>query len=152
MHQNHGFHRIYIQRPMLKNKHFPDNLAQKPPKRLFGAIMGRLKIEKVLKILKGKFSIFLAILAISIILSAVALSAFRSELMESESVSLFSLLFSDTKIILSQFKYFAFAVLESMPVISILISFTALTLFMFALKFVVEYYEKISKLTQLIKK
>jgi len=137
---------------MSKNKHFIDNLSQKPPKRLFGAIMGCLKIEKILKVFRERFSIFLAILATSIILGAIALMAFRSELAESESASLFSLLFSDTQIILSQFKYFSLAVLESIPIVSILVSLIALALLMISLKFTVEYYEKISKLKLTIKK
>ncbi|MCX6813206.1 MAG: hypothetical protein NTV77_01825 [Candidatus Azambacteria bacterium] len=137
---------------MDENKHFiPDSVPTKPPKRLFWVVIKRLKLEKKLKIFKEKFSIFLAVLIISIILVATAIFIFNSELAESESGSLFSLLFSDTAIVLSYYKYFILAILESMPVVSIIISLTALVLVMISLRFVVGYYDKISTVNKLIK-
>ncbi len=137
---------------MDENKHFiPDSVPTKPPKRLFWVVIERLRLEKKLKIFKEKFSIFLTVLIISIILVAAAIFIFNSELAESESASLFSLLFSDTIIVLSYYKYFVFAILESMPIVSIIISLTALVLVMISLRFVVEYYEKISALKIKIK-
>ena len=152
MHQKCGFCRIYIQRPMDENKHFiSDTHPIKPPKRLFWVIIERLKLEKNLKIFKEKFSIFLAALIISIILVATAIFIFNSELAGSESGSLFSLLFSDTGIVLSYYKNFVLAILESMPVTSIIFSLAAIVLVMISLRFVVGYYEKISALNKLIK-
>ncbi len=137
---------------MDENKHFiPDSAPTKPPKRLFWVVIERLKLEKNLKIFKEKFSIFLIVLIISIILVAAAIFIFNSELAGSESGSLFSLLFSDTWIILLYFKYFILAILESMPVVSIIISLTALVLVMISLRFVVGYYDKISTVNKLIK-
>ena len=136
---------------MDENKHFiPDTQPTKPPKRLFWAIVKRLKLEKNLKIFKEKFSIFLAVLIISIILVAAAFFIFNSELAGSESGSLFSLLFSDTGIILSYYKNFVLAILESMPVVSIIFSLAAIVLAMISLRFVVGYYDKISTVNKLI--
>lgn len=112
--------------------------------------MGRLKLEKSLKIFKEKFSIFLVIFAVSAGLMVVAIQALHSELAESESGSLFLLLFSDTGMILSYFKYFILAVLESMPVLSITISLIAFVLLMISLRFIVSCYEKILKLKMII--
>ncbi len=137
---------------MDENKHFiPEMNQNKPPKRLFWVVIKRLKLEKNLKIFKEKFSIFLAILIISVVLVAAAIFIFNSELAGSESGYLFSLLFSDTWIILLYFKYFILAILESMPVMSIIISLTALVLVMISLRLVVGYYDKISAVNKLIK-
>ena len=133
---------------MFENKHIS---PEKPPKRLFRVIIERLRLEKSLKIFEEKFSVLLIIFVISIGLVVFGLLALRSELAGSESVSLFSLLFSDTGIILSYFKYFVLAVLESMPVISITISLIAFVLLMISLRFIVSYYEKILTLAKLIK-
>jgi ABC-type multidrug transport system permease subunit len=137
---------------MDENKHFiPDSAPTKPPKRLFWVVIERLKLEKKLKIFKEKFSIFLAILIISVVLVAAAIFIFNSELAGSESGPLFSLLFSDTIIVLSYYKYFVLAILESMPVLSIIISLTALVLVMISLRFVIGYYDEISTVNKLIK-
>jgi len=137
---------------MDENKHFiPDSAPTKPPKRLFWAVIKRLKLEKKLKIFKEKFSIFLAILIISVALVAAAIFIFKSELAGSESGYLFSLLFSDTGIVLSYYKNFVLAILESIPVVSIIVSLTALVLVMISLRFVVGYYDKISTVNKLIK-
>ncbi len=138
---------------MDENKHFiPDSVPTKPPKRLFWVIIERLKLEKNLKLFKEKFFVFLAILIISVVLVAAAFFIFNSELAESESGSLFSLLFSDTVIVLLYYKYFILAILESMPIVSIVISLTALILVMISLRFVFGYYDKISTVNKLIKK
>ncbi len=138
---------------MDENKHFiPDSVPTKPPKRLFWAIVKRLKLEKSLKISKEKFSIFLAILIISVVLVAAAIFIFNSELAGSESGYLFSLLFSDTGIVLSYYKNFVLAILESMPITSIIFSLMALVLVMISLRFVFGYYDKISTINKLIKK
>jgi len=137
---------------MDENKHFiPEMNPNKPPKRLFWVIIERLKLEKNLRIFKEKFSIFLAILVISVVLVAAAIFIFNSELAESESGSLFSLLFSDTGIILSYYKYFVLAVLESMPILPIIFFLATLFLFMISLRFAVGYYDKISTVNKLIK-
>ena len=137
---------------MDENKHFiPEMNQNKPPKRLFWVVIERLKLEKNLKIFKEKFSIFLAILIISVVLVAVAIFIFNSELAESESGYLFSLLFSDTGIVLSYYKNFILAILESMPVTSIIFSLAAIVLVMISLRFVVGYYDKISTVNKLIK-
>ena len=152
MHQKWGLCRIYIQRPMDENKHFiPEMNPKKPPRRLFWAIIKRLKLEKNLKTFRGKFSFFLAALVIFGILAVAAFFALKTELVNSESGSLFSLIFSDTLIVLAYYKYFILAVLESMPVVPILISFITLALVMFSLKFAVGYHEKMSAVSQLIK-
>jgi len=152
--KNGGSVVLYIQRPMDENKHFiPDISPTKPPKRLFWVVIKRLKLEKNLKIFKEKFSIFLTVLIISIILVAAAIFIFNSELAESESGFLFSLLFSDTGIVLSYYKNFVLAVLESMPVVSINASLAAILLLTISLRFVVGYYDKILTLNnKLIKK
>jgi len=139
---------------MDENKHFiPDTHPIKPPKRLFGMIIERLKIEKNLKLFKEKFSVSLTLLAVSAALIIASLLIFNLELAESESASFISLLFSDTLAVIAYYEYFVLAVLESMPVVSINASLAAILLLMISLRFVVGYYDKISTLNnKLIKK
>ncbi len=138
---------------MKENEHFiPDAVTKKPPKRLFRVIMERLKIEQILKALRKRFSIFLIFLIFSVALSAFAILTLRLELAESESSSLFLLIFSDAKMVLLNFKYFTLAVLESAPIIPIFMSLTALAFLMLSLRFVVEYREQIFKLVKSINK
>ncbi|MFH1393189.1 MAG: hypothetical protein ABIG73_02315 [Patescibacteria group bacterium] len=136
---------------MFENEHFTDNRADKPPKRLFRTIVERLKIEQLLKALKKRLSIFWVFLFFSAILVIFASMVLLLELAESESSPLFLLLFSDAKIMLLNFKYFAMAVLESTPIIPIFGTLTALALLMFSLRLAVEYRERIFKLIKLTK-
>ncbi|MBI2635174.1 MAG: hypothetical protein HYW79_01365 [Parcubacteria group bacterium] len=132
---------------MFTNKH---NSPEKPPKRLFGMIMGRLKLEKSLKIFKEKFSVSLTALMISAVLIIASFILFHSELSESESASFLSLIFSDTFAVILYYQYFALAVLESMPIVSINASLAAILLLMIALRLAIRYYSKISTLNKLI--
>jgi len=133
---------------MFTDKH---NSLIKPPKRLFGVIIERLKIEENLKIFKGKFAVFSVLLAISAILVAAVIYIFGYDLKDSEFVSLVSLLFLNTMTIIKHFKYFALAVLESMSILSITISLAAIVLTMIFLRFVVQYYDQILALSKSIK-
>ena len=123
----------------------------KPPRRLFRSIIERLKIEQLLKALKNRLSIFWVFLIFFIVFGAFAVLTLRSELAESESGSLFSLLFSDAEIVLFNFKYFALAILESIPIIPIFGALTAMAFLMIFLRFVVGYREQIFKLIKSIK-
>lgn len=124
----------------------------KPPKRLFQRIIERLKIEKSLKMLRKKLGFSATVMLISAILTIAAVFVLNSELAESESISLISLLFSDTLAAVAYYNYFILAVLESMPIISIAISLAAIVLAMIFLRLVVAYYGKILSLNKLIKK
>ncbi len=134
---------------MFTNKH---NSLIKPPKRLFGMIIERLKIEKNLKLFREKFSVSLVALAISVTLIIASFILFNSELAESESISFISLIFSDTLVVIAYYKYFVLAVLESMPVVSINASLVAILFLMISFRLAVGYYGKIATLNRLIKK
>ncbi|MDO8676843.1 MAG: hypothetical protein Q7K16_04355 [Candidatus Azambacteria bacterium] len=123
---------------------------EKPPKRLFQAIIERLKIEKSLRVFKGKFTIFSGLFVISIVFIVLAILIFKYDLRDSESFSLISLLFSDTLAVITYYKYFILAFLESMPAVSITISLAAVFLTMIFLRFIVGYYDKISTLNKLV--
>ncbi len=135
---------------MNKNAHC-HNLKQ-PPKRLFWRVIERLKMEKHLKIFKEKFWIFFAAFIGSAILIAAAFLLLNSELKESESIPFLSLLFSDTFEVISYYKYFTLAILESIPIASVTLSLTAVALTMLLLRLVVEYREKILMINKLINK
>ena len=134
---------------MFTNKH---NSSIKPPKRLFGIIIKRLKIEKHLKTFKERFWIFFAAFIGSVSLIAMAFLVLNSELKESESVLFLSLLFSDTLAVIAYYKYFVLAILESMPIVSINASLTAILLLMISLRLAVGYYDKILAFNKLINK
>ncbi len=133
---------------MFEQKHIS---TEKPPKRLFQAIIERLKIEKTLKIFKGKFTLFSGLLALSVVFIVLAIFIFRYDVSDSESSSFASLLFSDTSAILTYYKYFVPAFLESMPAVSITIVLAAIFAVMVSLRFIVGCYSKISTLNKLIK-
>ena len=133
---------------MFEQKHIS---TEKPPKRLFQAIIERLKIEKTLKIFKGKFTLFSGLLALSVVFIVLAIFIFRYDVSDSESSSFASLLFSDTSAILTYYKYFVPAFLESMPAVSITIVLAAIFAVMVSLRFIVGCYSNISMLNKLIK-
>ena len=138
---------------MTENKHFISEMnPNKSPKRLFRQIIERLKIEKHLKFFKERFWIFFAAFIGSVGLIITAFLLLNSELKESESVLFLSLLFSDTFAIFAYYKYFALAVLESLPIVSIILSLAAISLAMTLLRFAVNYHEKILILAGSIKK
>lgn len=134
---------------MFTNKHNP---LIKPPKRLFGIIIERLKIEKNIKLFKEKFSVSLAAIAVFAALIIASLVILNLELAESESISFISLLFSDIFAVIIYYKYFVLAILESMPVVSITISLAAIALVMASLRFAVGYHDKILSLNKMIRK
>ena len=148
MHQKHGICRIYIQKPMFTNKH---NSSIKPPERLFGIIIKRLKIEQKLKILRGKLSVFSVLFVASVIMVAVAIFSLNSELTISEFGPLILLLFSDTLAIFRYYQYFVLAFLESIPVVFVAIPLMLVALLMILLRFMTRYYEKIITLNKLNK-
>jgi len=134
---------------MFTDKH---NSLTKPPKRLFGVIIERLKVEKNLKLFKEKFSVSLAALAVSTALIVAALIVLNLEFTESESGFFVSMIFSDTLAVIAYYKYFTLAVLESMPIVSITISLAAIALVMASLRFAVVYHDKILAFNKVINK
>lgn len=137
---------------MNENKHFFGISSDKPPKRLFRTIVNRLKLEKKLRLLIGKLSLFSAILSFSIILIFIVFFVFKSELAESETGFFLSFLLSDTAISFRYFEYLISAVLESMPITAIAVSLFAIFLLMTSLRFVVRCHDKFLALNELIKK
>ena len=133
---------------MFTNKH---NSSIKPPERLFGIIIKRLKIEQKLKILRGKLSVFSVLFVASVIMVAVAIFSLNSELTISEFGPLILLLFSDTLAIFRYYQYFVLAFLESIPVVFVAIPLMLVALLMILLRFMTRYYEKIITLNKLNK-
>ncbi len=124
----------------------------KPPRRLFGIVAGRLKLEKRLRSLKNKFSASSAALAVCVALIALAIFVLSAELAGSEFRSLVSAVFSDAFAVSAFYKYSVLAVLESMPVVALSIFFASSAALMFALRFAVIYFEKIQSTGDAINK
>jgi hypothetical protein len=109
-------------------------VSPEPPDDLFMKIMRRIKEEQQLTKLKQK----LAFVSFILIGSAAAfIPVFRmaqTEFSQSGFLQFFSLIFSDFGIVMSQWRSFAFALLESLPVVSLMALLSLIFVFLTSLK------------------
>jgi len=112
------------------------NLVE-PPAGLFDKIMCRIEKEKKILTLRRRIIIF----SFGLIGSAVAfIPAFayaRSGFVESGFYSFFSLLFSDTEIVLVYWENFAQSLLETLPVLGLAVLLDTVAVFLESLKMLI---------------
>ena len=109
-----------------------DNMNEK---QLFNKIMLRIKTEQRKVILKRKIGIFAFILVISLTGLVPAFSMAWTGFADSGFVQLFSLAFSDTKIVMTYWQNFIFSLLESLPITGLMIAGISLLALLGSLKF-----------------
>jgi len=106
-----------------------------PADGLFDKILQRIRKEQRLSIFRRQLALF----SIGVVGSSVALiPAFQmvqSELVASGFVEFFSLLFSDLGLVMAHWQNFVFALLESLPVMSIVAFLAVIFIFIESLKF-----------------
>ncbi|MDD2646718.1 MAG: hypothetical protein PHV78_02915 [Patescibacteria group bacterium] len=125
----------------MKESHI-DNLAPQlppnPPDYLFIKIINRIEIERKIAIARRRFILFSIGLISSLIALVPVFKIMQSGLIESGFIQFFSLLFSDSSVVLTYWHEFVLTLLESMPVASILAFLTTIFVFLSSLKFVVQ--------------
>jgi len=103
------------------NKLFSYYQTPNPPDDLLGKIMKRISEEKRLLTLKRRLVIFSAGLIGAIVLFIPALKGVISGFAESGFTQYFSLLFSDAEIVLVYWQNYALSLLETLPVVNLIL-------------------------------
>lgn len=104
-----------------------------PPERLLGIILQRLQKEQRLSIIKRAVLFFFVFIGSAVAIFP-AFQITRAGLVESGFVQFFSLFFSDFKIVMTDWQNFIFALLESLPAISLAMFFAIILIFLESFK------------------
>lgn len=104
---------------------------------LFGKIINRINEEREMVSLKRRIFIFSAGLLCSIAAVIPAFRMARAGFFDSGFLSYFSLLFSDTAIVMAYWKNFSFSLLETLPVIEIAAVSAVILVFLELFKFLI---------------
>ena len=137
MHQNASFIRIINQMDKDYEKLFSQFQTPEPPAGLFDKIMKRIHRKQRLLIFKR-----LALFSIGVIGSGAAFvpvfQMVQSGLNESGFIKFFLLLFSDLELVMANWQNFGLALLESLPVMSIVAFLALIFVFVESLKFLTQ--------------
>lgn len=109
------------------------NLVE-PPDGLFLKIMCRIEKEKKLLTLRRRIIIFSFGLVSSAVVFAITLGTVRDGFVESGFTSFFSLLFSDTEVVLTYWQNFVQSLLETLPVVGLAVLLMTVAVFLESLK------------------
>lgn len=112
------------------------NLVE-PPAGLFDKIMCRIEKERKILTLRRRIIIFSIGLVGSAIAFIPALAYVRTGLVESGFSAFFSLIFSDTEIVLVYWKNFVQSLLETLPVAGLAVFLATIAVFLESLKMLV---------------
>lgn len=104
-----------------------------PPAGLLAKVMERIKLEQEKRI-RRRLWLFSASSALSLIALVLTFQMAKAEFSESGFLNFFSLLFSDFGVIISYWRNFLASLLESLPVISLMLFLGSLLLFINSLK------------------
>jgi hypothetical protein len=125
--------------------------SPEPPGDLFNRVINRIQKERRLLILKRRMFIF----SLSAVCSAIALiPAFKmvkTGFTESGFMQFFSLLFSDFKIVVAYGQNFILSLLETLPVMSLVILLVVVLVFLESLRFLTRDIKIIFTSRQIIK-
>ncbi len=140
--------------PSVENRKHPFEQIEsvEPPKRLFHRILSRLNLEKKLETSRERTLYFTFALIFSLAAFLLVCVALQNVLVQSELLRILSLLFSDPKAVLANWRDFSLLVLESLPAVSLAIFFAATLLFLGSLKYVAKYLAQMLSWSERIKK
>jgi len=124
--------------------------APEPPVGLLAKILERINQEKRLLTLKRRLAIFSAGLIGAIILFIPALKGVIAGFAESGFTQYFSLLFSDAEIVLAYWQNYVFSLLETLPVVSLILFLAIILAILELLKLLVKDLKNIFISKQLI--
>jgi len=105
-----------------------------PPEDLFDKIMCRIDREKKMLTARRRIIIFSVGLIGSMIAFVPALGAVRADLAKSGFATFFSLIFSDTEIVLAYWQNFVQSLLETLPVMGVVTLLAIAVIFLESLK------------------
>ena len=103
--------------------------AQEPPAGLFEKVMNRIQKEQQLLTLKRRIVIFSAGLMGSVVSFVFAFRMAQTDIIKSDFLRFFSLIFSDFGIATHYWQNFAMALLERLPAISLVLFLSCLLVF-----------------------
>lgn len=112
--------------------------SAEPPDDLFDKIMSRINLERRLLVIKRRFVIFSIGLVGSIVAFIPVFRMVQTGFNESGFVEFFSLIFSDSGVVISYWQNFTLTLLESLPVMSIAVFLATVFVFLGSLKFLVQ--------------
>lgn len=108
-----------------------------PSDRLFDKVIGRIQQfqrDKRVKAVKRRIFVFSALSLISLIAFVPAFSTMKLNMTESGFLNFISLLFSDFKVVMSYWQNFTMSLLESLPVVNLVLVFFLVFSFLWSLK------------------
>jgi hypothetical protein len=121
-----------------------------PPIGLFEKVMDRISKERRILIIKRRIIVFSIVFVGSLFAFFPTLKMVSVELSSSGFNQFFSLIFSDFTVVMRYWQSFTLTLLETLPVISLVLFLTILLVFLESLKSLVKNIKMISKLNQLI--
>jgi hypothetical protein len=122
-----------------------------PPKRLFSLVIRRLGLEKQLHLVKRNFGVFAAVFLFVLVLAVFAFISLRAVLARSSFGPFLSLVFSDPRFVLKNWRSFALSVFESMPGGSLFLFLISASFFMLVLRLVSRYAERLLSLMKSVR-
>ncbi len=115
------------------------------PEGLFGSIIQRIGLEKIITRLRKRITLSQVLLVTFLILAVIIVLTIRAEINESGFFVFTSLLFSDSKIVLTQSSDFILSILESIPALEVALFFGLVGVMLFALRFLSYYLDELSQ-------
>ncbi len=116
-------------------KNHPNFKLKEPPEELFGKIMHRISKEQRLLRAKRRIIIFSIGLFGSLLAFIPTFHMLRTGIIESGFIEFFSLLFSDSWVVMTYWQNFILTLLESIPSLSIAAFLTTVFVFLGSLKY-----------------
>lgn len=111
------------------------NINQKEPREsLFEKIIKNIELEKNFIILRNKIILISIGTIFSIVLFIFSIILIKNEAIKSGFVSFFSLVFSDFSIIVKNWKSFIASLLETLPIMNIVLTVFSATITIFSIK------------------
>ena len=124
--------------------------APEPPAGLFDRIMIRIREEAKLMSARRKITWLSCLSIVSIIALAIVSNSVYQGFSNSGFFTFFSLIFSDTQIILASWKSFVLALLEALPILNLTILLGVFAVFLSSLKYLAKNIKAVFVFRRLI--
>lgn len=115
------------------------------PPDLFGKVMSRIEREKNSQALRRRFILAVASFLPFLFIALPAWRSFQINIIQSGFNEYLALLFYDFKIVLANWQDFSLSLLESLPVVSMVVALAVLLGLSLTLKFVIRYGRELLK-------
>lgn len=122
-----------------------------PPGELFDRIMSRIRAERRLLTIRRRLTLFSAIIIASAVAFVPVYQMVQAGFAESGFNEFFSLIFSDTGIVMAYWQNFILSLLETLPIMNIILLLALALIFLETFKYLVKDIKIIINAKQLIK-